>query len=147
MSTSVPPRNGYPGEVLPPLILALALTSPPADVLHDWDDRRAAAWSAADVAGLRSLYTPGSAAGRADAAMLRAWRDRDLRVEGLVVQLLAVRVLAASDDRLRLRVTDRVAAGTAVGDRLGVALPTDRATTRVVVLRLVAGEWRVASVS
>lgn len=119
----------------------------PVDVLHAWDESRAAAWAAGDVAGLRSLYTSGSVAGRADASMLRAWRDRDLRVEGLTVQLLSVRMLASSDGRLRLRVTDRVAGAIAVGDGFRAVLPTDRATTRVVVLRVVAGEWRVASVS
>jgi hypothetical protein len=119
----------------------------PVVVLHAWDERRAAAWAAGDVAGLRSLYTSGSAAGRADAAMLRAWRARDLRVEGLVVQLLSVRVLASADGRLRLLVTDRVADGTAVGAGVREELPNDRATTRVVVFRVVAGEWRVASVS
>ncbi len=64
-----------------------------------------------------------------------------------MTQLLAVRVLAGSGDRLRLRVTDRVAGGTAVGPGVRAALPTDRATTRVVVLRVVAGEWRVVRVS
>ena len=61
----------------------------PADAsaaLHDWDDRRASAWAAADPAALRALYEPGSAAGRVDVAMLRAWRERGLRVEGLLVE-------------------------------------------------------------
>jgi hypothetical protein len=135
-------QNGYAVDVLPPPPLPI-----PVEVLHAWDDRRAGAWAAGDVAGLRALYTPGSPAGRADAAMLRAWRARDLRVEGLAVQLLAVRVLAESDGRLRLRVTDRVAGGTAIGPGVRTVLPVDRATTRVVVLRVVAGEWRVALVS
>ncbi|WP_395691251.1 hypothetical protein [Nocardioides sp.] len=59
--------------VLLPLLLPTALALTPVEVLDAWDEQRAAAWSAGDVAGLRSLYTPGSAAGRADVTRRRGW--------------------------------------------------------------------------
>ena len=139
------PRSGYPVLVLPLLLPAvLALGPAPADVLHAWDERRAAAWEHGDAAGLRSLYTDGSVAGRRDVAMLRAWSGRGLRVGGLRTQLLRVDARARTPYRLVLGVTDRVAGGVAVPGR--VALPRDRPTRHVVTLRRVAGEWRVSSV-
>lgn len=122
-------------EVLPELLLALT----PVDVLHAWDEQRAAAWAAGDVAGLRSLYVAGSPAGDADSAMLRAWRERGLRVEGMEMQLLSVQVRRRAPDLLVLDVVDRV-----VG---GALLPADLPTRHVVTLRMVDGEWRVAGVS
>ncbi|WP_243059722.1 hypothetical protein [Nocardioides sp. SR21] len=121
--------------MLPELLLALT----PVDVLHAWDERRAEAWAAGDVAGLRSLYVTGSAAGRADAAMLRAWRERGLRVEGMEMQLLSVDVRRRTPHLLVLDVVDRL-----VG---GALLPADLPTRHVVTLRVVEGEWRVAGVS
>ena len=127
-------------------LLALAPGQPAgaSEVLHSWDDRRAAAWAAGDPAALRALCEPGSAAGRADLAMLRAWRERGLRVEGLRMQLLELDVRRASDDRLELVVTDRLTGAVATGPGVRLALPRDRATTRRVVLVRRAGEWRVA---
>jgi hypothetical protein len=61
------------------------------------------------------------------------------------MQLLRVEVRARTPYRLVLGVTDRVAGGVAVPGR--VALPRDRPTRHVIVLRRVAGEWRVSSVS
>lgn len=121
--------------MLPELLLAVS----PALVLHAWDEDRAAAWAAGDVAELRSLYTHGSGAGRADAAMLRAWRDRGLRVERLEMQLLSVQVRKQAPDLLVLDVVDRL-----VSDAY---LPSDLPTRHLITLRVVEGEWRVASVS
>lgn len=129
--------------LLLPAVLALGPT--PAAVLHAWDEQRSAAWADGDVAELRSLYAPGSRAGRADAAMLRAWRARGLRVEGLRSQLLAVDVRRRTAARLVLEVTDRMTGGVAVPG--GWSLPGDLPSRHVVTLRRVAGEWRVASVS
>ncbi|MBZ5740347.1 hypothetical protein [Nocardioides mangrovi] len=137
------------------LLLALALLLDPtpatrpevaaADVLHAWDVRRSAAWSAGDVAGLRALYLPGSAAGRADVAMLRAWRARGLRVEGMQTQLLSVSVRSRTRERFVVDVVDRVVVGSVVPS--GDALPADRPTAHTLVLRRVSGEWLVASVA
>lgn len=118
--------------------------SPAAGVLHEWDVRRAAAWESADPAALRATYTPHSSAGRADVAMLRAWRERGLRIEGLRMQLLSVEVVSARHDRLVVDVADRVAAGVVVPG--GAPLPRDEVTRHRMVLRQVEGEWLVAAV-
>ncbi|HEU5038212.1 MAG TPA: hypothetical protein VFT70_14480 [Nocardioides sp.] len=131
--------------MLPLLLPAVLLGGPaPADVLHAWDEHRAAAWADGDVAALRALYTDGSVAGRRDATMLRAWSTRGLRVDGLRTQLLRVDVRTGTPGRLVLGVTDRVVGGVAVPAR--VALPRDAPSRHVVTLRRVAGEWRVSSV-
>lgn len=127
------------------LVTAVIIAGPsPSALLHAWDERRAEAWSQADPAVLRDLYVAGSAAGRADVAMLRSWRARGLRVDHLELQLLAVQPLRRSPGRIVLDVTDRVAGGAAAP--IGLALPRDLASRHTVVLRLVAGEWRVAAV-
>ncbi|GAA4714964.1 hypothetical protein [Nocardioides conyzicola] len=132
------------------LCLSACLTwGAPADasaVLHGWDDQRAASWVAGDPAALRSLYAPGSPAGRADVAMLRQWQRRGLRVEGMRMQLLEVDVHRASARRLDLVVTDRLVGAVAVGPGVRRSLPRDGFTTRRVVLVRSGGEWRVAQV-
>ena len=121
-----------------------------AAVLHDWDVRRARAWAAADVAGLRGLYVAGSRAGRRDVAMLRAWTGRGVRVRDLTTQLLAVHVRSRTDQRLVLDVTDRlvgaVAVGGAVGGAVRTRLPADAPSAREIVLVRDRGRWRVESV-
>lgn len=118
-----------------------------AALLRAWDVRRARAWAHGDRAALARLYVPGSSAGRHDLAMLRAWSERGLRVRGMQMQLLAVRVRARTADRLVLDVTDRLARAVAVGPQGRADLPGDSASTRTVVLRRLAGEWRVARVT
>lgn len=119
----------------------------PSDALREWDAARAGAFADGDVAALRGLYVPGSAAGTADLGVLQAYLDRGLRVEGMRMQVLSLDVLSADGDRLRLRVTDRLADGAvAVGAGTGVPLPWDAASTRVVELVRADGRWRVASV-
>lgn len=137
-----------------PLVLPVLLTGPAtppvveaAAVLHAWDERRAAAWADGDVTALRFLYAPGSATGRADVAMLRAWRARGLRVEGSSMQLLRVDVRRADASRLTLVVTDRLVGAVAVGPGVRRSLPRDGASTRRIVLVRRAGEWRVAQAS
>ena len=115
-------------------------------VLREWDEARARAWASADVAALRSLYLPDSAASQRDASMLLRWRERGLRVERMQTQVLAVRVLAESSDRLELVVTDRLAVAVAAGRGQRAVLPVDGVSTRRVTLRRVGGVWRMASV-
>lgn len=125
---------------------APATGDPALAVLRRWDRRRAAAWSAGDVAALHRLYLPGSAAGERDASALRAWTGRGLRVRRLDVQVLAVRVVRRTRGTLVLRVTDRVVGATAVGGGRRVRLPEDAASTRVLRLVRRDGRWLVASV-
>jgi hypothetical protein len=118
------------------------------DVLREWDDRRAAAWAAGDPARLARLYTDGSSAGAADMALLRRYRDRGLVVRAMRMQVLRARVLTSRPGRLVLEVTDRLASAVALGTTGGERrLPLDVATSHQLVLRRVAGEWRVARVS
>lgn len=115
-------------------------------VLRGWDVRRAAAWAAGDEAALAVLYTDGSAAGRRDLAMLGHYGARGLRVRGMRTQVLAGKVRSRTAGRIVLVVTDRLAHAVAVGRGTQVVLPRDLATRRTIVLRRVAGEWRVARV-
>jgi hypothetical protein len=115
-------------------------------VLDAWDRRRAAAWAHGDAAALRSLYVPGSRAGRRDLAALAAYHRRGLRVRSMSRQVLAVRVRARTPGTLRLVVTDRLAEGLVTGAGERVALPSSRPATRSVVLRRVAETWKVAEV-
>jgi hypothetical protein len=115
-------------------------------VLGAWDVRRAAAWAAGDEAALAALYTDGSAAGRRDRAMLGRYGARGLRVRGMRMQVLAGKVRSRTAGRIVLMVTDRLAHAVAVRRGTRVVLPRDRATRRTIVLRRVAGEWRVAQV-
>jgi len=140
-------------EVRRPLGLSLeasaakAPASPrPVELIRAWDARRAEAWARGDPSLLRSLYTPGSVAGRRDRAMLRAWTARGLVVQGMDTQLLSVRVLAHTPTTWTLQVTDRLVGGVAMGADLSRPLPHDQATTRIVRLTRLDGEWRVASV-
>ncbi|MEJ7834213.1 MAG: hypothetical protein WKF79_14965, partial [Nocardioides sp.] len=115
-------------------------------VLRQWDARRAAAWAGGDVPALRRLYTRGSEAGRRDVSMLRRWVDREWRVQGMQMQILASTVVEESAARVAVRVTDRLTGAVAVGRGRRVVLPGDGATTRQITLRRMAGEWRVAAV-
>ncbi len=124
---------------------ATGQTARAARVLRGWDRARAEAYAAGSVRSLRELYVDG--AGEADVRLLRSYVRRGYRVEDLCMQLLAVHVLRHRPGRWRLRVTDRLAGGAAVGYGERVALPRDRASTRTVVLRRGrTGEWRVVRV-
>lgn len=135
---------GVRGEVRTTTLPQSAVAA--VDRLRGWDQRRAEAWASGDVAALRSLYTARSETGRVDRRMLRAWVGRGLRVEGMRMQLVAVRVRESSPERAVLLVTDRLVGGVAVGRGVRVALPRDRVSLRTVTLNRVAGEWLVDSV-
>lgn len=126
---------------------AVAATTP-LDVLRAWDERRAAAWAAGDVASLHQLYVAGSSTGRRDVEMLEEYAHRGLVVDGLRTQVLALAVLDRTSQWLRLRITDRVAGGVVrdVSGRQVSALPVDQASTRIVALRRTRSGWRVSEV-
>ena len=116
-------------------------------VLHSWDGHRAGAWARADPDALRALYVSGSAAGRADLRLLRAYRARGLVVRRLVTQVFAVRVLRRTGSVLRLRVFDRVAGGEVLEHGTVVPLRSSPPVTRTITFRLDSGTWRVSEVS
>ncbi len=64
-----PPATAAPAAAHP-------VDLPAADVLRAWDEQRAAAYADGSVPRLRRLYVAGSAAGRADARVLRGYRAR-----------------------------------------------------------------------
>lgn len=114
--------------------------------LREWDDRRAHAWAAGDVAELRGLYVEGSRTGRSDTRMLRRYLERGLVVRGMRTQLLAVRVLHQGSVTMTLDVTDRVSGAQVVGEGIAVPLPRDHASRRRVELQRVRGRWLVVEV-
>ncbi len=67
-------------------------------------------------------------------------------MSGLQTQVLAFDVVTQSQSRLVLVVTDRARGGVAVGARGSRELPTDRASTRRLVLVKVSGRWLVSGV-
>lgn len=115
--------------------------------LREWDEARAAAWAAGDVAALARLYAPAAAAGRTDVASLQAYLARGLVVVDLRSQVLEVDVVTRSARSWRLLVTDRLLGGRAVPrsdpEAEGVLLPRDAATAREVVLLRRGGRWVV----
>ena len=117
------------------------------EVLHAWDARRARAWAGADPSALRSLYVRGSAAGRADVRLLRAYEQRGVVVRHLVTQVFAVRVQHRDAETLRLTVFDRVAGGQVVHAGQKTPMRSSRPVTRTVTFRRVWGSWRVGGVS
>jgi hypothetical protein len=112
-------------------------------VLSEWDRLRSEAYASGDVAALRALYASGSATGRRDVELLRAYADRGLSVREMRMQVLACEVRFASAQRLRLVVTDRLQEAVVAG----VRLPVDRASRRVVTFVRPGGRWVVAEVS
>lgn len=131
-----------------PTVAGSTATVTALDVLRSWDRRRAHAFARGSVPTLRALYAPGSEAGTADVAVLREYRRRGLRVEGMRMQVLSVEVLERGPRRWRLRLTDRLQGAVAVGNGLEVPLPRDRASVHVVTLEREsrAGRWKVAAV-
>ncbi len=129
-----------------------AAPAPPPDriqplaVLRAWDAARADAWRRSSPGALRNLYVEGSAAGRADRALLAAYRSRGLRVAAMTMQRARVRVVAASDSRLVLEVTDRLVGAAVRRDGERLRLPRDDWSTRQVRLVRVGERWRVALV-
>ena len=123
-----------------------------AEVLRAWDERRSAAWASGDIHALSRLYADSAPAGQADVAMLRRWVARGLRVQGLTMQVLRLRVKARTPDTWRLQVTDRVAAADVVGpgaegSLIEPEMPPGAARTRELVLRETEGTWQMVSVT
>ena len=113
-------------------------------VLHHWDHRRARAWQEGSVRRLRALYRPGSEAGRADRAMLLAYRERGLRVVDMRRQVLGIEVVDSGRRTLTVDVTDRLANAVAVGHGTRTLLPRGGLATRTLTFRLTGDGWVLA---
>jgi hypothetical protein len=135
------------GRTQPSPVAATPATGPvvrAAAVLRAWDRARAAAWQGGSVGALRRLYV--GDAGASDVRLLESYVERGLHVRDLRVQVLAVEVMERRPGEWRLSVTDRLAAGTAVGPSVRKRLPRDRATRRTLSLVRHQGAWRMAAV-
>ncbi len=115
-------------------------------LLGGLDVVRARAFVAGDASRLGDVYADERTA-RADVEVLRSYRDRGLRLEGMLMVREACSVSVRAPQRLTLEVVDRLGP-TSVVTRSGEtrALPHDRPTRRRVVLELTDVGWRVASV-
>lgn len=115
-------------------------------VLTALDERRSHAYASARPRLLGDVYVAGSTVLRRDRAVLRAWSARRITVTDLHLDLLDVEVLHADRELVRLGVIDRLAPATATLPRgRTVSLPRDNATARMLALRRVDGQWRIAT--
>lgn len=113
--------------------------------LSAWDAARADAYAAGSVAALRDLYV--GTVGAADMRVLRSYLRRGLRVQGMQMQIVGLSVLGHQPGRWRLRVTDRLHHAVAVGHGQRIVLPSDRPSSRVVVLVKGAdATWRASAI-
>lgn len=115
-------------------------------VLDRLDTHRTRGYASGRPQLLRRVYAPGSRVLAHDLRMLRAWTRRGATVSGVRLRLLAVTPQDVGRDAVRLRVVDRLLDATGrLADGATVQLPHDLATERVVVLRQVRGQWRIAA--
>lgn len=116
-------------------------------VLGGLDAVRAQAFVSGEVARLGDVYLDDRTA-RADADVLRSYRERELQLEGMVLVRESCRVSDRSGRSITLDVVDHLGPTrviTATGDTRD--LPRDRSTRRTVVLERTDDGWRVASVA
>lgn len=115
-------------------------------VLGGLDSVRAEAFVSGEEDRLRDVYIDDRAI-RADVAVLRSYRARGLRLEGMELVRDNCAETQRSSDRIELDVIDRLGP-TAVrsSDDRRRELPRDRPTRRVVVLHRSGDVWRVAAV-
>ncbi|VXC04066.1 hypothetical protein [Aeromicrobium sp. 9AM] len=135
------------------LITALRAVSPaPEDQwatrLSELDEVRAEAFATTDPSLLGRVYVRRSRAMAADAATIADYRERDGRVVGAELQVISCRVLAASTQRARLEVVDRLGRARIVwADGSATELPRDEPSRRVITLERTPEGWRIAGIS
>ena len=115
-------------------------------LLGGLDAVRTQAFVTGDEARLRDVYADQRAAG-ADARVLRSYRERGLRLEGMVLVRESCRVTDRSPGSITLDVVDHLGPTrvlTASGEHRD--LPRDRSTRRTVVLERTDDGWRVGAV-
>lgn len=120
-------------------------------VLREWDSRRSAAFAADDEQALSRLYVTGSALADQDLAVLRAYRERGLRVLHAQQQVLSVEVHDAGPRRVTMSVVERLAAARVEVDARSTGAPTVRHrlpasgfTRRVLRFEHTRGSWRLS---
>ena len=115
-------------------------------LLGGLDATRTRAFVADDEGRLGDVYVDERAA-RADVEVLRSYRERGLRLEGMLLFQESCRVTARSRQRVTFDVVDRLGpTSVRTEDGRRHDLPRDRPTRRTVVLERVGDVWRVAAV-
>lgn len=119
-------------------------TAPECLLLGRLDAERAWAFVTADEARLDAVYSSDALRDR-DAAVLRDYNARALRLEGMVQLRSSCRLVERAPARIVLDVVDRLGPTRAVAAGAGQALPADEPTRRVVILEDTRSGWRVAA--
>ncbi|MFZ0142009.1 MAG: hypothetical protein WAL70_13085 [Aeromicrobium sp.] len=120
--------------------------APECLLLGGLDAARAKAFVADDEERLGDVYSDERAA-RADIEVLRSYRERGLRLEGMLLVRNSCRVTARSRWSVTLDVVDRLGpTSVRTKDERRQDLPRDQPTRRFVELVRVGDGWRVAAV-
>jgi hypothetical protein len=118
--------------------------------LQALDVQRAQAFWTLDLEALDQIYVPGSSPWRADRALLSTYRDRQVRVQGLRIQIDSTTVTRRTPTTITLRTTDRLTAGQAI-DQAGTKtpLPPGVPMTRLITLTTTppTQTWRIAAIT
>lgn len=105
------------------------------ETLQALDVQRAQAFWTLDLDALDRIYVPGSAPWRADRALLSAYRNQNVRVEGLRITIESTAITRRTANTVTLKTTDHLTAGQAV-DHTGAKtpLPPGPPVTRLITL-------------
>ena len=118
--------------------------------LEALDVRRAQAFWALDAGILDEIYVPGSGPWSADRAMLMAYREQQVRVRGLRIQIDTTTVERRTASSVTLRTVDHLVGGELV-DRNGTKtpLPPGTPTTRLITLTTTPANptWRITTIT
>jgi hypothetical protein len=118
--------------------------------LQALDVQRSRTFSTLNVAGLDAIYVPGSAPWKSDKSLLTSYRDQQVRMEGLSIQIQSLAVEESSPNTAVLRVVDRLISATAV-DKSGrrTPLPSGQPTHRRITLKTTppSTTWRITEIT
>lgn len=127
-------------------VLGGADDDPECLLLGGLDAARTQAFVTDDEHRLSDVYVDERAA-RADIETLRSYRERGLRLQGMLLLRESCRVTHRSRQRVTLDLVDRLGpTSVRTEDGRRQDLPRDRSTRRTVVLERVDDVWRLAAV-
>jgi hypothetical protein len=116
-------------------------------VLRVLDRRRDRAFATAQPRLLGGVYLEGSPARAVDAATIRSYARRGLRIADLRVRLLSLGASTHGPGDVRLSVIDRIVRAVAVDvEHWHRPLPRDRPTAHRLILERTRNGWRIASI-
>jgi hypothetical protein len=116
-------------------------------VLRVLDRRRHRAFATAQPRLLDGVYLPGAPARAVDAATIRSYARRGLRIADLRVRILSLGASSQGPGDVQLSVIDRIVRAVAVdvGHRHR-PLPRDRSTAHQLIIERTPDGWRIASI-